>query len=73
MQHGTLAKFLDSESLFFLMQLQVNYHDSEDKTVDGIISENLSSCSREVDSLQQKVCYETSEYFPVSSLCLMQR
>lgn len=34
---------------------KVNYHDSEDKTVDGIISENLSSCSREVDSLQQKI------------------
>lgn len=34
---------------------KVNYHDSEDKTVDGIIAENLSSCSREVDSLQQKI------------------
>ncbi|XP_052522947.1 chloride channel CLIC-like protein 1 isoform X1 [Tympanuchus pallidicinctus] len=34
---------------------KVNYHDSEDKTVDGIINENLSSCSREVDSLQRKI------------------
>ncbi|NXL89017.1 CLCC1 protein, partial [Alectura lathami] len=34
---------------------KVNYHDSEDKTVDTVIAENLSSCSREVDSLQQKV------------------
>ncbi|OXB84165.1 UNVERIFIED_CONTAM: hypothetical protein H355_007048 [Colinus virginianus] len=34
---------------------KVNYHNPDDKTVDGIITENLSSCSRELDSLQRKV------------------
>ncbi|XP_053928604.1 chloride channel CLIC-like protein 1 [Cuculus canorus] len=34
---------------------KANYHDSEDKTVDTVSTETLSSCSREVDSLQQKI------------------
>ncbi|XP_075616226.1 chloride channel CLIC-like protein 1 isoform X2 [Balearica regulorum gibbericeps] len=34
---------------------KANYHDSEDKTVDTVNAEILSSCSREVDSLQQKI------------------
>ncbi|XP_009570640.1 PREDICTED: chloride channel CLIC-like protein 1, partial [Fulmarus glacialis] len=34
---------------------KANYHDSEDKTVDAVSTEVLSSCSREVDSLQQKI------------------
>ncbi|XP_075012595.1 chloride channel CLIC-like protein 1 isoform X1 [Calonectris borealis] len=34
---------------------KANYHDSEDKTVDTVSTEVLSSCSREVDSLQQKI------------------
>lgn len=32
--------------------------------MDTVSTELLASCSREVDSLQQKVCYGTSEYFP---------
>ncbi|XP_030310746.1 chloride channel CLIC-like protein 1 [Calypte anna] len=35
--------------------LKANYHDSEDKTVDAVSTEILPSCSREVDSLQQKI------------------
>ncbi|NXT82557.1 CLCC1 protein, partial [Zapornia atra] len=34
---------------------KANYHDSEDKTVDTVNTEILSSCSREVDALQRKV------------------
>ncbi|XP_064003182.1 chloride channel CLIC-like protein 1 isoform X2 [Pogoniulus pusillus] len=34
---------------------QANYHDSEDKNTDGVGTENLSSCSRELESLQQKI------------------
>ncbi|KAK4820262.1 hypothetical protein QYF61_022620 [Mycteria americana] len=34
---------------------KANYHDSEDKTVDTVSTEVLWSCSREVDSLQQKI------------------
>ncbi|NXI64344.1 CLCC1 protein, partial [Anseranas semipalmata] len=34
---------------------KVNYYDSEDKAVDTVNAENLSSCSRAVDSLQQKI------------------
>ncbi|XP_065697717.2 chloride channel CLIC-like protein 1 isoform X2 [Patagioenas fasciata] len=34
---------------------KANYHDSEDKTVDTVSTEILPSCSREVDSLQQKI------------------
>ncbi|KAM9379225.1 chloride channel CLIC-like protein 1 [Phaethornis superciliosus] len=34
---------------------KANYHDSEDKTVDAVSTEMLPSCSREVDSLQQKI------------------
>ncbi|NXC42505.1 CLCC1 protein, partial [Penelope pileata] len=34
---------------------KVNYHDSEDKTVAAVSTDSLSSCSREVDSLQQKI------------------
>ncbi|XP_072724777.1 chloride channel CLIC-like protein 1 isoform X3 [Ciconia boyciana] len=34
---------------------KTNYHDSEDKTVDTVSTEVLWSCSREVDSLQQKI------------------
>ncbi|XP_050757316.1 chloride channel CLIC-like protein 1 [Gymnogyps californianus] len=34
---------------------KANYHDSEDKTVDAVTTEILPSCSREVDSLQQKI------------------
>ncbi|NXP49515.1 CLCC1 protein, partial [Heliornis fulica] len=34
---------------------KANYHDSEDKTVDTVSTEILSSCSREVDFLQRKV------------------
>ncbi|NWW92918.1 CLCC1 protein, partial [Rhynochetos jubatus] len=34
---------------------KANYHDSEDKTVDAVSTEILPSCSREIDSLQQKI------------------
>ncbi|KAM6128963.1 chloride channel CLIC-like protein 1 isoform 2-T2 [Phoenicopterus ruber ruber] len=34
---------------------KANYHDSEDKTVDIVSTEVLPGCSREVDSLQQKI------------------
>ncbi|XP_074732813.1 chloride channel CLIC-like protein 1 isoform X1 [Strix uralensis] len=34
---------------------KANYHDSEDKTVDTVSTEILPSCSREVDSLRQKI------------------
>ncbi|KAF1403029.1 Chloride channel CLIC-like protein 1, partial [Spheniscus humboldti] len=34
---------------------KANYHDSEDNAVDTVSTEILSSCSREVDSLQHKI------------------
>ncbi|XP_010163189.1 chloride channel CLIC-like protein 1 [Antrostomus carolinensis] len=34
---------------------KANYHDSEDKNVDAVSTEILPSCSRELDSLQQKI------------------
>ncbi|XP_068808251.1 chloride channel CLIC-like protein 1 isoform X2 [Struthio camelus] len=34
---------------------KVSYRDSEDKSMDTVSTENLPSCSREVDSLRQKV------------------
>ncbi|XP_026710240.1 chloride channel CLIC-like protein 1 [Athene cunicularia] len=34
---------------------KANYHDSEDKTVDTVSTEILPSCSREVDSLREKI------------------
>ncbi|KAM6305687.1 chloride channel CLIC-like protein 1, partial [Aegotheles albertisi] len=34
---------------------KANYHDSEDKSVDTVSTDVFQSCSREVDSLQQKI------------------